>query len=185
MTARARAGWADMAGRPTSGRAPRSCLRERGIEDLRELAAGLHPAILTQHGLAPAVRALADRLAIPAQVDVPGIRLPPSIEASLYFFCSEALTNIAKHAQAARAWVRLELAAGRCVVEVGDDGIGGAEPRPETSGLIGLSDRVGAIGGTLDIISPRSGGTTLRAFVPVPLGTAPDDAAARGSESGG
>jgi signal transduction histidine kinase len=140
----------------------------RGIEDLRELVAGLHPAVLTQHGLAPAVRALADRLAIPAEIDVPGIRLPASIEASLYFFCSEALTNIVKHAQATRAWIRLEVTADRCVVEVRDDGIGGARPGPETSGLLGLSDRIGAIGGTLDIISPSSGGTVLRASVPVP-----------------
>ena len=145
----------------------------RGIEDLRELAAGLHPAILTQHGLAPAVRGLADRLAIPVEIDVPGIRLPGSIEASLYFFCSEALTNIVKHAQATCAWVRLEVAADRCVVEVRDDGIGGARPQSETSGLIGLSDRIGAIGGTLDITSPHSGGTVLRASVPIPPGAAP------------
>jgi PAS domain S-box-containing protein len=142
----------------------------RGIEDLRELAAGLHPAILTQHGLAPAVRALADRLAIPAEIDVPSIRLPTSVEAGLYFFCSEALTNIVKHAHATRAWVRLEVTADRCVVEVGDDGVGGARPRSETSGLIGLSDRLGAIGGTLEITSPRSGGTVLRASVPIPPG---------------
>jgi PAS domain S-box-containing protein len=145
----------------------------RGIEDLRVLAAGLHPAILTLHGLAPAVRALADRAVIPVETDVPGIRLPVSIEASLYFFCSEALTNIAKHAQAARAWIRLEVAADRCVLEVRDDGIGGARPQSETSGLIGLSDRLGAIGGTLEITSPRSGGTVLRASVPVPQGTVP------------
>jgi PAS domain S-box-containing protein len=142
----------------------------RGIEDLRELAAGLHPAVLTQHGLAPAVRALADRVAIPVEIDVPGIRLPGSIEASLYFFCSEALTNIVKHAHATRAWVRLEVAADRCVAEVRDDGIGGARPRSDSSGLIGLSDRMGAIGGTLDITSPPSGGTVLRASVPIPNG---------------
>ena len=145
----------------------------RGIEDLRELVAGLHPAILTQHGLASAVRALADRLAILVEIDMPGIRLPTSIEASLYFFCSEALTNIVKHAQATRAWVRQEVAADRCVVEVGDDGIGGAHPGPETSGLIGLSDRIGAIGGTLDITSPPSGGTVLRASVPILPATPP------------
>jgi PAS domain S-box-containing protein len=145
----------------------------RGIEDLRELAAGLHPAILTQHGLAPAVRALADRVPIPVEIDVPGIRLPALIEASLYFCCSEALTNIVKHAHASCAWIRLEVAADRCVVEVRDDGIGGAHPRPETSGLIGLSDRIGALGGTLDIISQHSRGTVLRAAVPIPQGTAP------------
>jgi PAS domain S-box-containing protein len=145
----------------------------RGIEDLRRLAAGLHPAILTQHGLAPAVRALADRAVIPVETDVPDIRLPASIEASLYFFCSEALTNITKHAQAARAWIRLEVTADQCVLEVRDDGIGGARPHSETSGLSGLSDRLGAISGTLEITSPHSGGTVLRASVPVPPGTVP------------
>jgi PAS domain S-box-containing protein len=138
----------------------------RGIEDLRELAAGLHPAILTQRGLAPAVRALADRVSIPVEIDVPDVRLSASIEASLYFFCAEALTNVVKHARATRAQVRLALEADRCVAEVTDDGIGGARPRPEASGLVGLSDRIGAIGGTLDITSPDGGGTVLRAWVP-------------------
>jgi len=141
---------------------------KRGIEDLRDLTAGLHPAILTQHGLLPAIRALADRAPILVEIDVPGLRLPASIEASLYFFCSEALTNIVKHAQATCAWVRLEVAVDRCVVEVRDDGIGGALPRSETSGLIGLSDRIGVLGGTLDITSPPSRGTVLRAAVPIP-----------------
>lgn len=143
----------------------------RGIEDLRELAAGLHPAILTQQGLAPAVRGLADRVPIPVEIDLPGTRLSAPVEASLYFLCSEALTNIVKHARATCAWIRLELTADRCVIEVRDDGIGGAGPRPETSGLIGLSDRIGALGGTLDIISPPAGGTTLRAAVPWSPGT--------------
>jgi PAS domain S-box-containing protein len=139
----------------------------RGLEDLRALAAGLHPAILTQHGLAAAVRALADRLPIPVEIDVPGIRLPAVIEAGLYFFCSEALTNIVKHAHATCAWVRLEVSADRCVAEVRDDGIGGARPRPGTSGLIGLADRIGALGGTVDIVSGHSPGTMLRAAVPI------------------
>jgi PAS domain S-box-containing protein len=146
---------------------------KRGIADLRELAAGLHPSVLAQHGLADAVRALADRVPVPVEIEVPGIRLPAPIEASLYFFCAEALTNIVKHAQATRAWVRLEAAAGQCAVEVGDDGIGGAHPRTQTSGLIGLSDRIGALRGTLDITSPVSGGTVLRATIPVPPGAAP------------
>jgi len=145
----------------------------RGLEDLRALAAGLHPAILTQHGLAAAVRALAGRLPIPVEIDVPGIRLPEAIEAGLYFFCSEALTNIVKHAHATCAWVRLEVLADECVVEVRDDGIGGARARPETSGLIGLSDRIGALGGTVDIVSARSRGTVLRAAVPATRDTAP------------
>jgi PAS domain S-box-containing protein len=145
----------------------------RAIEDVRELAAGLHPAILTQHGLAPAVRALADRVPIPVEVDVPGTRLPAPVEASLYFFCAEALTNVVKHAQASRAWIRIAVAADQCVAEVRDDGIGGARPGPAASGLVGLSDRLGALGGTLAIISPESGGTVLRAAVPTPHGAAP------------
>ncbi len=145
----------------------------RGLEDLRALAAGLHPAILTQHGLAAAVRALADRVPIPVEFDMPGLRLPAAIEAGLYFFCSEALANIVKHAHATRAWIRLEVLADQCVVEVRDDGIGGARPRPETSGLIGLSDRIGALGGTVDVTSAPSRGTVLRAAVPVRRGTEP------------
>jgi PAS domain S-box-containing protein len=141
-----------------------------GIADLRELAAGLHPAVLAQHGLAIAVRGLADRAPLPVEIDMPDLRLPAPVEASLYFFCSEALTNIVKHARATRAWMRLEVAPDRCVVEVRDDGIGGARPRPETSGLIGLSDRIGALGGTLDIASPDSRGTILRATVPTSPG---------------
>jgi len=145
----------------------------RGLEDLRALAAGLHPPILTQHGLAAAVRALVGRLPIPVEVDVPATRLPAAIEVGLYFFASEALTNTVKHARATGAWLRLEVAADQCVLEARDDGIGGAGHRPETSGLIGLSDRIGALGGTLDIISPPSRGTVLRATVPVPPNTAP------------
>jgi PAS domain S-box-containing protein len=144
-----------------------------GLEDLRALAAGLHPAILTQHGLASAFRVLADRVPIPVEIDVPSVRLPAPIEAGLYFFCSEALTNIVKHAHATRAWIRLDVAAGQCVAEVRDDGTGGARPSPETSGLIGLSDRIGALGGTVDIISPPAGGTVLRAAVPIPPATGP------------
>jgi PAS domain S-box-containing protein len=146
----------------------------RGLEDLRALAAGLHPAILTQHGLAAAVRALADRVPIPVEIDVPGVRLPAALEAGLYFFCSEALTNIVKHAHATCAWIQLglEAPADQCVVEVRDDGIGGARARPETSGLIGLRDRIEALGGTLDIISPPARGTVLRVVVPITPGTA-------------
>ncbi|HEY6295428.1 MAG TPA: PAS domain S-box protein [Streptosporangiaceae bacterium] len=145
----------------------------RGLEDLRALAAGLHPAILTQHGLGAAVRALADRLPVPVEIDVPGLRLPAAIEAGLYFFCSEALTNVVKHAHATCAWIRLEVPADSYVVEVRDDGIGGVRPGPETVGLIGLGDRIGALGGTLEIISPPSRGTMLRAAIPIPPGTAP------------
>jgi PAS domain S-box-containing protein len=140
----------------------------RGIEDLREIAAGIHPAMLTQRGLAAAIDVLATRLPIPVRLHVPDRRLPGPIEASLYFFCSEALTNIAKHARATSAWVRVELKDDRCAIEVGDDGIGGARPRSETSGLNGLRDRIGALNGTMDITSPATGGTVLQACVPLP-----------------
>jgi len=86
----------------------------------------------------------------------------------VYFFCSEALTTVVKHARAASAWVRVRLIDDRCVVEVRDDGIGGAQPRSETSGLNGLRDRIGAVNGTMDITSPATGGTLLAASIPLP-----------------
>lgn len=138
-----------------------------GIQDLREIASGIHPAILTQRGLAAAVDSLAASLPIPVQLDVPGSRLPAPVEATLYFFCSEALTNVVKHAHAGSAWVRVKLADDRCAVEVGDDGIGGAQPCSETSGLNGLRDRIGALNGTMDITSPPTGGTVLKASIPL------------------
>jgi PAS domain S-box-containing protein len=140
----------------------------RGIEDLREIAAGLHPAVLTQRGLAAAIGTLAAQLPIPVELEVPDQRLPAPIEASVYFFCCEALTNVVKHAHAASARVRVDLDNLNCVVEVADDGIGGAEPRSETSGLSGLRDRIGALSGAMDISSPRAGGTSLRASIPIP-----------------
>jgi len=139
----------------------------RGIEDLREIAAGIHPAVLTQRGLAAAIGSLAARLPVPVEVDVPGGRLPGPVEASVYFFCSEALTNVVKHARATCAWVRVELDEDQCAVEVRDDGIGGATPRSESSGLTGLRDRIGALNGAMEITSPASGGTVLRATVPL------------------
>ena len=142
------------------------------IEDLREIVAGIHPAILTQRGLAAAIDALAARLPILVELDVPGQRLPAPIESSVYFFCSEALTNVVKHAQAGSAWVRMELTDDRCVVEVRDDGIGGAQPRSEASGLNGLRDRIGALAGTMDITSPATGGTVLQASIPLPAAPA-------------
>ena len=140
----------------------------RGIEDLRDIVAGIHPAILTQRGLAAAIDALAARLPIPVQLDVPDRRLPAPIEASAYFFCCEALTNVVKHAHATSARVRVDVENDRCYVEVRDDGIGGARPRSEASGLNGLCDRIGALNGTVDVTSPAAGGTVLRASIPLP-----------------
>jgi PAS domain S-box-containing protein len=141
---------------------------KRGIEDLREIAAGIHPDILTHRGLAAAVDALVARLPIPVQLEMPDQRLPAPIEASVYFFCSEALTNVVKHARATSAWVRMELEEDWCAVEVRDDGIGGAQPRSATSGLNGLRDRIGALNGTMGITSPATGGTLLQACIPLP-----------------
>lgn len=140
---------------------------QRGINDLREIAAGIHPAILTQRGLAAAIDALAAQLPVPVMIEVCDRRLPAPVEASVYFFCSEALTNVVKHARATSAWVRVELDASQCAVEVRDDGIGGAQPRSESSGLNGLCDRIGALSGTMDIISPAGGGTILQASIPL------------------
>ena len=92
----------------------------------------------------------------------------------MYFFCCEALTNVVKHARATSAWVRVELNDDRCVIEVGDDGVGGAQPRSETGGLNGLRDRIGALNGTVDITSPAAGGTVLKACIPLPKPATPD-----------
>jgi PAS domain S-box-containing protein len=140
-----------------------------GLQDLREMAAGIHPAILTQRGLATAIDALSAGMPIPVEIDVLAGRLPESIEASVYFFCSEALTNVAKHAHANWARVSVQLVDGRCHVEIRDDGIGGARPRSDSSGLAGLRDRIGAVGGTMEVISPAAVGTVLRAAIPIRL----------------
>ena len=135
-----------------------------GLQELREIAAGIHPAILTHRGLAAVLEALAARLPIPVELDVTDRRLPEAIESSIYFFCSEALTNVVKHARAGSAWVRVALEGDRCTAEVRDDGIGGADSWPRTSGLIGLRDRIGALKGAIEISSPAAGGTVLRAW---------------------
>jgi PAS domain S-box-containing protein len=147
-----------------------------GIGELRELSAGIHPTILTHRGLAAALDALAGRLPIPVKVDVTSLRFPQAIEASIYFFCSEALTNVVKHARASSASVRVAAEDDRCTIEVRDDGIGGAASRPETSGLIGLYDRIGALKGVLEVSSPASLGTSLRAWIPLPSEPAASDA---------
>jgi PAS domain S-box-containing protein len=145
---------------------------QNGINELREIAAGIHPAILTQRGLAAALEALAARVAVPVELDVTAARLPEPVESSIYFFCSEALTNVVKHADAKSARVRVVVQDDRCTVEVRDDGLGGAEPRSRSGGLTGLQDRLGALGGAVDISSPAGGGTTLRAWVPLRSGPA-------------
>jgi signal transduction histidine kinase len=139
----------------------------RASAELRELAHGIHPAVLTERGLAAAVQALAGRATVPVEVlETPADRLPAPIEAAAYFVVAEALTNVAKYAQASAATVKVTATRGQLVVEVADDGVGGATP-DAGSGLRGLADRVGALDGTLDVVSPRGEGTRLRAVIPL------------------
>jgi len=137
------------------------------LAELRDLARGIHPAILSEHGLDAAIRSLAERAPVPVTVNGCGERLPEPVETAAYFVVSEALTNITKYAHATHAWVSLERENGHAHVEVGDDGIGGANPTTG-SGLRGLNDRVAALDGRLTIDSPPGGGTTIRAAIPCP-----------------
>jgi signal transduction histidine kinase len=141
-------------------------LRE-AIDELRELARGIHPSILTDSGLAAALESLAQRSALPVSLDnrCTG-RLPERVEVTAYFVVAEALTNVAKYAQASRVVVRLESRDGMVRVEVDDDGNGGADPG-SGSGLSGLQDRVAAIGGQLWVESPPGEGTQVWAEIPV------------------
>jgi PAS domain S-box-containing protein len=137
------------------------------LQELRELARGLHPAVLTDHGLRAAVEMLADRAPLPVEIEeTPDERLPEPVEAAAYFLIAEALTNVAKYAHASAA--RITVTAGRSslVVEVSDDGVGGADPATG-SGLRGLADRVEALGGSLEVSSPDGEGTSLRAEIPL------------------
>ncbi len=136
------------------------------VDELREISRGLHPAILERGGLGPALRALARRSAVPVELSAHlSGRLPPPVEVAAYYVVSEALTNVAKHAHASavRVEASLERAALRLLVR--DDGTGGADPA-RGSGLIGLSDRVEALGGRLEVSSPPGGGTSLLTVIP-------------------
>ena len=137
-------------------------------EELRELARGLHPQILTRQGLSAAVRALAGRAPIPVTVVTvdDGRRWPPLIESAAYYVVAEGLTNVLKYAQATSATIRVLPDGERLCVEVTDDGCGGARATPE-SGLGGLADRVEALDGTFELESPSGGGTRLRAELPL------------------
>jgi signal transduction histidine kinase len=139
----------------------------RALDELRELARGIHPAILAQAGLAPALRTLARRSPIPVdlQVRTEG-RLPERVEVTAYYVVSEALTNAAKHARASTVTVTVETADDVLRVSVRDDGVGGADYARGT-GLVGLRDRVEAVGGQIFLNSPRGAGTTLRAELPL------------------
>jgi PAS domain S-box-containing protein len=142
---------------------------QQAIEDLRNLASGLHPSVLTHRGLRAAIASLTARTPVPVALDLPDARFPPTIEGTAYFVVAEALANIAKHAEASEASVTIEAEADRLGVVVADDGRGGAAPdQARDSGLAGLEDRVAAIGGALHIDSPVGSGTRVIASLPLP-----------------
>jgi signal transduction histidine kinase len=135
-------------------------------DELREVSRGIHPTILTEAGLGPALRALARRSNVPIDVDVKvDKRLPAPVEAAAYYIASEALTNVEKHAQASAVELIAAHDGGALAIEVRDDGIGGVDAGGG-SGILGLTDRVEALGGTISIVSPPHGGTTLSVSLP-------------------
>jgi signal transduction histidine kinase len=140
----------------------------RALEELRELARGLHPNVLTDRGLCAALEALVLRSPFPVEVVAPDERLPMAIEAAAYYVAAESLANVAKYAHATAARVEIfESEDGHeLVVQVSDDGVGGADPSRGT-GLRGLEDRVESLDGRLAIASPPGGGTRLRASIPL------------------
>src|SRR5581483_1956053 len=137
------------------------------LQELRELARGLHPAVLTDRGLGPALEALAERAPLPVDVSLElDERLPTAVEVAIYYTVAEALTNVAKYAEASGATVAITRSTGTVVVEVADDGIGGADPT-RGSGLRGLADRVEAVDGRLRVESRPAEGTRIVAAIPV------------------
>jgi signal transduction histidine kinase len=131
------------------------------LDELRELSRGIHPAVLSSGGLGPALRGLARRAPLPVTVDVRVPARPPErIEVAIYYIVAEALTNVAKHARASDVVVDVQAIDGVVRVSVSDDGVGGADPS-RGSGLLGLRDRVDALGGTISLASPSSGTTLL------------------------
>jgi PAS domain S-box-containing protein len=137
----------------------------QALEELRELARGIHPAVLTDRGLGPALEALAARAPLRVDLALAEERLPDQVEAAAYYVVSEALANVVKYAEASAVAVRVARDNGRAVVEVADDGVGGANPE-SGSGLRGLADRVEALDGLLEVESRPGGGTRIRAEIP-------------------
>ena len=137
------------------------------IRELRELAGGIHPAVLSDRGLGAALEALASRAPVPVRLSgVPSDPLPRAVEAAAYFVTSEALTNVAKYAQAKTAFVDLSLERECLRLQIRDDGVGGAD-LSSGSGLSGLCDRVDALDGRLELDSPEGGGTTVTVEIPL------------------
>jgi signal transduction histidine kinase len=135
------------------------------LAELRDLALGIHPLILTESGLGEAVESLADRTSVDVSVDIGPERYSAAVEGAAYFVISESLTNVTKYAKATRAMVRVRGLDDHLTIEVDDDGIGGADPR-SGSGLRGLADRLAALDGTITIVSPIGGGTRISARIP-------------------
>jgi signal transduction histidine kinase len=136
------------------------------LDELREISHGIHPAILSEAGLGPALEALARRSAVPVELGLHlGPRLSEHVEAAGYYIASEAITNVAKHARASVIDIRADGCGSVLTLSISDDGIGGADPG-RGSGLIGLKDRVEALGGTLSVLSPPGHGTTLHVQLP-------------------
>jgi signal transduction histidine kinase len=140
---------------------------QQGNAELRELAHGILPSVLTRGGLRSGVDALVTRLDLPVHVDVPADRFQAEIEASAYFIVAEALTNVVKHSHATRAEVTASVEDRMLRIDVRDDGSGGADP--DGQGLVGMNDRVTALGGRLQIESPKGGGTRVTATLPLSM----------------
>ncbi len=138
---------------------------QRALAELRELIRGVHPQVLTDRGLAAAVRDVAGRSPVPVEVDVRLPRLPEAVETTAYYVVAEALANVARHSRATRARVHGRLTGEVVVVEIRDDGVGGADPARGT-GMAGLADRVAAAGGRLALSSPAGGPTTMSVELP-------------------
>ena len=144
----------------------------RALEELRELARGIHPAVLTERGLAAAIESLAVRSSVPVDVHCLTEPLPGPVEAAAYYTVAEALTNVAKYADASSATVEIRRESDRVLVEVADDGVGGAGAGGG-SGLRGLADRIAALDGTFEVESPPGEGTRVRAGIPLGSPTQP------------
>jgi signal transduction histidine kinase len=140
---------------------------DQGLAELRELARGIHPAVLTERGLGPALDALLAHAVVPVEIEeLPEERLPPAVEAAAYYVIAEAITNVGKYSGASHATVSVGRSDGTATVVVSDDGVGGADPAVG-SGLRGLAARVEALNGRLDVDSPPGSGTRIRAVIPL------------------